>query len=178
MVSVEPERDWFSDENWYPQGGNGYGGDSMLVTVNCCELAADSVPNFAHWQSVLDAASDVTIAAGLGPLVLQPESAAMKDDPNWSEEYHDKNCNLDDGGCWFWSAWATDGVQWVDFVIQNAALDLTGEAATRPVSADGRLETIRDSYGATVVRSEKSDEYARVIQPFLGLERPDATTSD
>jgi hypothetical protein len=178
MVSVEPERDWFNDENWYQQGGNGYGGDSMLITVNCCELATDSVPNLAQWQSVLDAASEVTIAAGLGTLELQHNSAAMRADPNWSKEYHDQFCNLDDGGCWFWSAWATDGVQWVDFTIQNAVLDPKGEAETSSENADGRFESIRISYGATVVRSGKSGEYARAIRPFLGLEQPAATTSD
>ena len=178
MVSVEPERSWFNDENWYPQEGNGYGGESLLITVNCCELATRGVPALAQWQSILDAASAVTVAAGLGPLVLQQDSAAMKADSAWSKEYHDRYCNLDGGGCWLWSAWVFDGSQWVDFTIQNAELDPTGDAKTWPENADGRLASIRISYGATVVRSGKSDEFARAIQPFLGLELPASTTSD
>ncbi|WP_111719258.1 hypothetical protein [Homoserinimonas sp. OAct 916] len=57
-------------------------------------------------------------------------------------------------------------------------LDPTGEAATWDENADGRLDNISISYGATVLRSGKSDEHARTIQPFLGRERPASTTSD
>lgn len=57
-------------------------------------------------------------------------------------------------------------------------LDPTGEAATWDENADGRLDNISISYGATVVLSAKCDEHARTIQPFLGLEQPTSTTSD
>lgn len=178
MTSVEPEDEWFNDENWFVQQGNGYGGDSLLVTVNCCELATDAVSVPTTWQIVLDAASEVTIAAGLGPLVLEQDSEQMKADPSWRKEYLDRYCNLEGGECWLWNARVYDGVQWVDFVIQDAGLDPTGAAPTAAENVDGRLDNIRVSYGATVVRAGKSEEYSRAIQPFLGLEQPTATTSD
>lgn len=178
MTSPKPVDDWFSNEHWFPQQGNGYGGESMLITVNCCELATDGVSPPSQWQAILDAASEVTRAAGLGPLVLEQDSAHMTIDPNWQKEYRDRYCNRDGGECWLWNARVHDGVQWVDFVIQDAALDPTGAAATWAENADGRLDSIRLSYGATVVRSGKSEEYARAIEPFLGLTLPASTTSD
>ena len=178
MHSMEPERDWFGDENWFAQIGNGYGGESLLITVNCCELTSDGAPDMTQWQSVLDAASEVTIAAGLEPLVLEQDSTQVKADPSWEKEYRDQYCNLEGDECWRWSAHVYDGVQWIDFTIQDAALDPTGEAATWGENADGSLDSIRISYGATVVRAGKSDEYAVAMQPFLGLKVPDSTTSD
>ncbi|TFD28360.1 hypothetical protein [Cryobacterium cryoconiti] len=178
MTSTEPEDEWFSDERWFPQLGNGYGGESMLISVNCCESATDGVPRPAKWQAVLDAASEVTRAAGLGLLVLEQDSKAMNADPNWQKEYRDRYCNREGGECWLWNARVYDGVQWVDVSIQDAALDPTGAAATWAENADGRLDNIRVSYGATVVRSGESEEYARAIEPFLGLALPVSTTSD
>jgi hypothetical protein len=58
LASSEPEGDWFADDNWHPQGGNGYGGDSMLITVNCCDFSSDGV----HWIfiTIEDGALDPT----------------------------------------------------------------------------------------------------------------------
>ena len=178
MTAAKSEDVWFSDEHWFPQPGNGYGGESMLITVNCCELATDGVPGPSQWQAVLDAASEVTRAAGLGPLVLEQDAKSMNIDPNGQKDYRDRYCNLEGGECWLWNARVHDGVQWVDFAIQDAALDPTGTAATWTENADGQLDNIRLSYGATVVRSGKSEEYARAIEPFLGLTLPASTTSD
>ena len=178
MTSVQSEGDWFSDENWFVHDDNGYGGESLLVTVNCCELSTASVPDPEQWQSVLDAASDVTVAAGLGPLALHQYGQEPGSDAADSKEYRDRFCTLADGGCWFWSAKAFDGVQWVDVFIEDATLDPTGEAATWAEYDDGQHARIWVSYGATVVRSGQADEYARAIQPFLGLETPESTTSD
>lgn len=178
MASTEAEREWFKSENWFPSGGNGYGGESLLITLNCCDLTTNAAPGRAQWQSVLDAASEVTVAAGLGPLVLEQDSPAMRADPEWSQSYLDQYCNLEGGECWVWRASVYDGVQWVSFTIENVALDPTGVAATEAEKFDRPLDSIMFSYGATVVRSGKSDEYARAIQPFLGLVQPASTTSD
>lgn len=150
----------------------------MLITVNCCESATDGVPRPAQWQTVLDAASEVTVAAGLGPLVLEQDSEEMNIDTDWQKEYRDRYCTREGGECWLWNARVYDGMQWVDFAIQDALLDPTGAAATWAENADGQYDNIRVSYGATVVRSGKSEEYARAIEPFLGLTLPAATTSD
>lgn len=160
---TEPEAAWFDDDNWHPQLGNGYGGDSLLTTVNCCELISDEIPDPSRWQKVFDAASQVTQKAGLGPFVRDESSA---------------HCGGADGQCWLWSATATDGVQWVYLSIQDRAQDPTGDAAREADQFDWPLTSIGIGYGATVVQADRADEYARAMEPFIGLKRPEATTSD
>ncbi|MBH0082223.1 hypothetical protein [Salinibacterium sp. SWN167] len=163
LTSSEPEQDWFADKNWYPQSGNGYGGESMLITVNCCDFTSDSVPEPNEWQRVLDAASQVTQDAGLGNFVLD-------DVPEWCADAGDE--------CWRWTGTATDGVQWVFIKIDDLALDPTGDSAQDAEEFDWPLASISFSYGATVVRTGQSDEYADAFSPFLGLKQPSATSSD
>lgn len=178
LEPLEPESSWFDDENWFPQTGNGYGGESMLITINCCELSADRVPDTARWRAILDAASRVTEDAGLGPLVLDIESEAMAAEPSWERDYRERYCNAAGGECWLWSASAFDGVQWVYLTIRDGALDRTGDAAREAEEYDRLLAGIDVAYGATVVRAGMADEFARAIAPFVGLDLPDATTSD
>ncbi len=45
-VALEPvgsPGDWFQDSNWYSSEGNGYGGESMLITLNCNNKASSRV---------------------------------------------------------------------------------------------------------------------------------------
>lgn len=170
-----PAAEWYSGETWFPQEGNGYGGESLLVNGVCCPMVADAAPGPEHWAAVIDAASQVTAAAGFGPLVLRQDSAEMRADPLWWEEYRALYCTLEDDGCWLWYAQATNGAQWVSVEIQDATLDPTGEAATTARSVDGPPDYIRISYGGVLVRAGLTAEYERAMQPFLGLERPKAT---
>ena len=163
MTSSEAERDWFADKNWHPQTGNGYGGESMLTTVNCCDFTSDSAPEPSEWQRVLDAASQVTQDAGLGKFILD-------DVPEW--------CGDTGEECWRWTGTATDGIQWVFIKIDDGALDPTGDAAKDAKDFDWPLASINFSYGATVVTAGKSDEYADALNPFLGLTQPPSTSSD
>ncbi|MBG6055017.1 hypothetical protein IWX81_001428 [Salinibacterium sp. CAN_S4] len=163
LTSSEPESKWFDDENWFPADGNGYGGDAMLITVNCCDFSSNGAPRRSEWQGVIDAASAAVEPAGFGEFVL--------DDPlEW--------CGAPAEECWRWSGSATDGVQWVFIMIQDGALDPTGEAIQEAKNADRPVATVQFDYGATVVPTGLSDEYVRAIDPFVGLKQPRATTSD
>lgn len=175
---VEPEGTWFDDDHWFPVGGNGYGGESLLVTVNCCRLEAHRAPDPARWRAVLAAVNEVTDEAGLGALQLDHESEEVAADPAWAEEHRQRFCNLPDGSCWSWAAVAYDGSQWVSFEIQDATLDPTGDAAREAEEAGEPLRYVAVDYGATVVQSGKMAEYERALTPFLGLEQPPATESD
>lgn len=106
MAPVEREGTWFDDDNWFAADGNGYGGESMYVTLNCCDLESESVPAPDAWRGVLDAASAVTEEFGLGPLVLDHESDAMTADADWAADYAEQYCNLPGRGCWAWYATA------------------------------------------------------------------------
>ncbi|MDJ0333804.1 hypothetical protein QMG83_01055 [Salinibacterium sp. G-O1] len=163
MTSSEPEGRWFDDDNWHEQGGNGYGGRSMLTTVNCCDLSSEGAPEASEWQRVFDAANQAVQAEGLGEFVL--------DDPlEW--------CGTTAEECWRWTGFATDGVQWVSLLIQDGALDPTGDAVREAEELDRPVATIQFGYGATVVPTGRSDEYARALDPFVGLKQPRATASN
>ncbi len=135
----------------------------MLTTVNCCDFSSDGAPSASEWQRVVDEASQVTEAAGLGRFVL--------DDPlEWCGAVAEK--------CWRWSGHATDGVQWVFILIQDGSLDPTGEAVQEAKEFDWPVASVQFGYGATVVPTGRADEYARALDPFLGLKQPRATTSN
>lgn len=178
LAPLEPEPGWFGDDDWFEEESNGYGGDSLLVTVNCCILEADRVPDPSQWRAVLDAAGQVTEEAGLGPLQLDHESGEMAGDPEWEKEYRQRFCNLPDGSCWTWSAAASDGSQWILLEIQDGTLDPTGDAAREAADIDWPVAYIRVEYGATVVQTGKAAEYERALAPFAGLDQPAATESD
>lgn len=178
LTSPQPEAAWFSDANWHPEPGNGYGGDSMLTTVNCCTLEVHRAPGQSRWRAILDAASRVTEDAGLGPLQLEHESDPMTSDPAWLGEYRAQFCTARGGECWMWSATAYDGVQWVTFTIQDGSLDPTGDAVREAAQIGRPAAFIGIDYGATVVRAGMKDEYTEALEPFVGLERPEPTASD
>jgi hypothetical protein len=159
----EPEGEWFDDENWHTQEGNGYGGDSLLTTVNCCDLRSDSIRNGSQWQEVLDAASATAIEAGLSEFVRDE-----------MPEY----CVHGEDQCSFRSAWATDGVQWVSLIFEDRTLDASGDAVQEAEELDLPLTSVTFGYGATVVQAGRADAYRLAIHPFIGLRRPNATTSD
>ncbi len=163
LDSSEPEQDWFDSDHWFPQQGNGYGGDSMLVTVNCCEMASDGVPTPHKWQSVLDAASQVAENAGLGRFVV--------------EEIPDY-CDAEGKQCWLWAARATNGVQWVSLTIQDHSLDPTGDAVREAEKYGWPIASVGFEYGATVVVAGGKDDFARAMVPFVGLRMPAATSSN
>lgn len=164
LIPATPVSNWFSADSWHAQAGNGYGGESMLTTVNCCELASEVTPIRAEWDTVLDAADRAAGHAGLGRFVAveQPE-----------------NCgDADEDTCWSFAATASDGVQWVSLSIQDRALDPTGDAQREAAKMGWPKATISISYAATVVQAGKQEKFTRAMQDFIGLERPAGTTSD
>lgn len=178
LTAEQAEGTWFGEENWYPETGNGYGGEPMLTTVNCCRLASETAPDPERWRAVVDAASRVAEEAGLGPFVLEHESAAMAADPVWRAEHREHYCNVVGGGCWWWSATAYDGYQWVDLRIDDASLDPTGDGVDEAEELDLPVASITLEYGATVVRTGMKPAYEEALAPFRGLEQPEATYSD
>jgi hypothetical protein len=180
-VALEPltaEATWFADENWYVAEGNGYGGESMLTTLNCCDLQAAEVPPADQWQEVLDAASEVTERHGLGPLVPEYRSEPMRAEPSWLAEHEKQYCNGVRDECWAWFATAYGDGQWVSFAMIDRARDKSGAAAKDAEQFDAPLATTGVSYGATVIDSGRRAEFEAALEPFVGLDQPEPTTSD
>lgn len=178
VVSVEPQAGWFKDDNWFKDDGNGYGGQSMLVSLNCCEVETTHVPDRSRWRAVVDALSDVTADAGMGRITADYDSRGRSTDPELAEEYLKQYCNLPGGACWVWSGSLYDGYQWVDLTIQDGTLDPTGTAARDARTEKQPVAFISIDYGATVVQTGRKRAYERALAPFRGLTRPAATSSD
>lgn len=178
MAPVEREGTWFDDDNWFAADGNGYGGESMYVTLNCCDLESESVPAPDAWRGVLDAASAVTEEFGLGPLVLDNESDAMTADADWAADYAEQYCNLPGGGCWAWYATAYGDSQWISLAIRDSSRDPSGDALAEAEQFDWPVASVSLSYGATVIRAGMREAFDAALAPFEGLEQPAPTTSD
>ena len=112
---------------------------------------------------MLDAASETAKDAGLGPFVRDdlPEYCVGRQDQ-----------------CWFQSATATDGVQWVYLILEDRTLDASGDASREADRLDLPMAGIAIGYGATVVQAGRAVDYRVSMQPFAGLDRSVASTSD
>ncbi|MGZ0712393.1 hypothetical protein ACWPKO_29055 (plasmid) [Coraliomargarita sp. W4R53] len=178
LASVAPEQEWFADANWHTSSGNGYGGESMLVTLNCCDLQTDTAPPAQRWDAVLAAASNVTEQHGLGPIVLDHDSAAMRAEPAWLAEHEEQYCNGTSDDCWAWFGSAIGNGQWIWLSVMDGTRDATGQAAQDADSFDDPIASVGVSYGATVIDSDRRAEFERALKPFVGLELPEPTASD
>ena len=178
LKATRAKADWFGEESWHASSGNGYGGESMLVTLNCCELQSDSAPPIERWPAVIAAASAVTEEFGLGPLALQHEAPELLTDARWRDEYFGNYCNGPDGRCWLWSATAYADGQWLSFAIQDARFDTTGAGLDDAEKFGSPVVSMSLTYGATTIASGMRDDFERAYAPFEGLEKPAATTSD
>jgi len=117
----------------------------------------------SKWDVIFDAANRVAQDAGFGPFV---------------HDESPEHCGKGEGRCRLLSGTATDGVQWVYLSIQDRALDPTGDAVDEAEDFGWPHASIGLGYGQTVVRAESSGEFRRAMQAFVGLARPEATTSD
>lgn len=178
LIPTRDESEWFGEESWFSASGNGYGGETMLVTVNCCELQSGSAPATDRWRGLVDAVSAVTEEYGLGPVVLQHEAPELLADERWRDEYARDYCNGAGGRCWLWSGTAYANGQWLSFSIQDARLDTTGAAMEDAEEFDWPVASVSVSFGATTIASGRRDDFERAFAPFEGLDKPDATTSD
>lgn len=147
-VPVDDEERWFGPENWHPTTGNGYGGEAMTTTINCCTLVADAVPDRRDWPLVVASLDRALAEHGFERFVAEREEP------------------------WQWAGTAhTDG-QWVWLSIEDAGLDPTGDAL-REARDSGRSQAqLALSYGATVIADGRRGEFERALEPFRGLERP------
>ncbi|SDQ36428.1 hypothetical protein [Arthrobacter crystallopoietes] len=69
----------------------------------------------------------------------------------------------------------------MSLTLTDVERDPTGEAAEEmkgSIEYGWNPRSITISYGATTVRSEDREEFLAALEPFEGLDRPDATTSD
>lgn len=154
----------------YPQEGNGYGGDSLYVTYNSGTRESLGVPDFSEWQRVLDVVDGAAPAYGFEAVNLDAVMVA-------GEEFGVGPERARDEGVWEWGGTARAAGQWLNVSITDVRRDTSGKAESRAGGA-GNGQAIALSYGATTLHQRDREVFLERLQPFLGLERPPATTSD
>jgi hypothetical protein len=173
---------WSTDgdpADWYPQNGNGYGGESYLVTYNSESRVSDGVPDGPNaWREVLADIDGILAGHGMDPMVLEHESSPYLDDAQWQEELREKFGTTDPDAYWEWTAASYSGSQWLHVTLTDTSKDATGRAADEAREFGWPLRAISISFGATTVAAEQREEFRRALEPFQGLDKPEPTTSD
>ena len=173
-LDAEFDLEWRTegDAQWFPAGGNGYGGESEYVVFNSHDHVSDSVPGSADdWRLVIDIVSGITDSRGLGPVELSHERADADD----SVERFGTD---DPDEYWQWWGDAFGSSQWLSVALTDVSKDDSGEAAEESDSFDWPAQSIALSYGATALPEGGRAEFERRLAPFAGLDMPPATTSD
>lgn len=182
VLSRDHGLSWSTDgdpADWYPRSGNGYGGESYLVTYNSASRVSDSAPEGAEaWRGVLAVIDGVLAEYGLAPLVLDHESSPYHDDAQWQQELRERFGTTDPDEYWSWSATSYSDSQWLNVTLTDTSKDATGHAAEEARRYGWPLGSVGLSFGATTVPAEQRDEFRRALEPFQGLDKPEPTTSD
>ncbi|WP_264670318.1 hypothetical protein [Arthrobacter sp. VKM Ac-2550] len=163
-------------ESFFPQEGNGYGGDSLYVSFNSVPRESLAVPEDPQdWQRAVDIVSEVTESYGLGKLELGNLEPAL------AEETAERLGSTELQHQWQWFGDAYGQSQWVSLTLTDVERDPTGEAVEEmkgSIEYGWNPRSITISYGATTVRNEDREQFLAALEPFEGLDRPEATTSD
>lgn len=144
-------------DDWFPMGGNGYGGDSMLITNNSQTWESEvSIPR-SDWERVVNAAAEIAARHGLEMRVEQEL------DSDWETWMRAENLLRGDA-------------EWLSITVQDATLD--AEALEQAVENGWLVSGISLSTGITTIREEDRVEFERRAAPFRDLVRPEPTHSD
>lgn len=164
--------------DWAYPAENGYGGPSMLVTVNGPSSQSTTVPTaWADKQRALEIIGDVI--AGYGFEV-----------PRFDQEVHpvpEDEAIRDLGGATLETQAILPGMaegpsgQWLMFSFQDLSKDTDGRIRERletPTDAGWQSDTITLMYGANGLLPEKDrEEFLERLAPFDGLTRPEPQIS-
>ncbi len=173
-LSAEFDLDWRREREgqWFPYGGNGYGGESAYVVYNSRDYVSDTVPRGADdWRLAVDIVSEITGSRGLGPIDLDHELAGADD---LLERFGDGEAD----DYWQWTGTAYGTSQWLSVALTDVSKDDSGEAAEEWRDRGWPAQSIAISYGATTLPAGERAEFERRLAPFAGLDLPPGTTSD
>ncbi len=161
------------EEGWYGQTGNGYGGDSRLITYNSAQQVASSVPPREDWPQVVAVVDEVLVQHGMAPLTLDHEDPSALGPEDWLIEHYGST----DPDEWStWSGWAYSDGEWLSIAMWDDEL-FPGDAEPETIVSLGP-RGVSFSYGATTVPDDERAAFEREIEPFRGLDPPPSTTSD
>lgn len=150
--------DGWSESNeggWYPEGGNSYGGTSLLTTYNSASHDADIRIPIEQWDDVINTVKTIAERFEI------------------TEERNDTDA--DARSAWMRVGTFHRGAEFFDVVIQDETLN---PDHTADGSDEGLMMGMSLFYGITTISETDRDEFIQRAAPFEGLTRPDATTSD
>lgn len=141
-------------ERWTPFGGNGYGGTSKLAayTSPVWEATID-VPQ-SEWPDVIDVVKEIAAQHGLTQRPRVDEAPSE----------------------WMQLGSFQNDLEYFEVIVQDATLN--PEELRLAESEDLLIKGIVLSYGATTVRQTDVTAFETDLEPFIGRERPPATSSD
>lgn len=167
------------DDVWSRGQGNGYGGESLLVTYNSAGRQSNDIPTSSDdWRRIVEIVSAETERAGLGDVELLHESAEYRSDSQWRKADAETYGTRDPDRFWQWSGDAYGSSQWVGLSLRDATRDGSGEAAEEAEQYGWPPQSISVTYGATAIDADRRAEFDERVEPFLGRTPPPATTSD
>lgn len=157
-----PELRWEAEgeDGWYPYGGNGYGGESMLQVYNSSSWQADVTIPRAEWPRVSEAATAVLSEWGIEPSVTSGQNGPDADDLTRWMQYTDYFA----------------GGEFLTVTVQDATLD--DEALADAEEYGHQVAGVSLFYGIETISQDERDAFAAAAAPFEGLTRPEATHSD
>jgi hypothetical protein len=149
------------EAEWFPYGGNGYGGETMLQVYNSAGWEADVRLPPSAWPRVIDAAERELAEWGItqrGDLAGDPGSDG------------------DDTTEWLLVGDFFQSGEFMSVSVQDARLD---DDARADAEEHGHLVSgISMFYGIQTISESQRDAFIRAAEPFDGLERPEPTHSD
>ncbi|MFT4232994.1 MAG: LppA family lipoprotein, partial [Leucobacter sp.] len=151
------DSDGDESDDWLPMLGNGYGGESMLITYNSPTRESPAAIPETEWQRVIDTVAEVAARHGLD---------------------HRQEYDVDEGAVeWERSETMLRGdAEWLDVNVRDATLD--DEASAEMRQSGWLVSGISLFYGISTIREQDRAEFAERAAPFGGLDIPDATHSD
>lgn len=162
--------------DFYPGGGNGYGGKSLYVTFNSVPRESLTIPtSAADWHRIMEVIGDVTRAYGMGALKVDGLDTELtaEDIQLYGTDNHDE--------FWQWSGTAYGQSQWVSAGLIDVERDASRKALSDmggSVDYGWNTRSITISYGATVLPAADRASFIERVTPFAGLSQPKPTDSD
>ena len=175
-LTAEFDLDWRTarEGQWFPYGGNGYGGESAYVVYNSPDYVSDTVPRGSDdWRRVVEIVSEVTESRGLGPVELDHERTDAD-----ADYLLDRFGTTEPDDYWQWTGAGHGTSQWLSIALTDVSRDDSGEAAKEWDDSGLPAQSISVSYGATTLPAGDRADFERRLAPFDGLEQPPTTTSD
>lgn len=159
----------------YPQSGNGYGGNSLLVTYKSTErVSLSPAETKVEWSRITGLVNDLAFENGLKFAQLtniDPKGGTAPIAGSGASTPDQK---------WQWNVSATDASQWLTLTLVDVdrAAESKATGSSTGKATDWNPRSISLTYGATTIPAADRDRFVQLLKPFDGLGRPATTIAE